>query len=150
MRHILKIDSNDIIEVNSLFMTASQRTSALDRFHVNLDSDKIKPENQHTARFIVATSSAIATGLTLAEGISVCFLEPDYNAHTMEQGWCRHCRQGNKNKLVHSWLCLNEGNKTEKRILDTNGLKEKIKQVAARKLAPGEPAAEVLSNTSVE
>ncbi len=122
-------------------MTASQRTTALDRFHVNLDSDNMTPESQHTARFIVATSSAIATGLTLAEGISVCFLEPDYHAHTMEQGWCRHCRQGNKNKLVYSWLCLNVGNKTEKRIIDTNGLKEKIKQVAERKLASGETEA---------
>jgi hypothetical protein len=34
----------------------------------------------------MATSSAIITGLTLAKGISVCFLEPDYNAYTIEQG----------------------------------------------------------------
>ncbi len=150
MKHILKINSKDIIKVNSLFMSASQRTSALDQFHVNLDSDKIIPESQHTTRFIVATSSAITTGLTLAEGISVCFLEPDYNAYTIEQGQCRHYYQGNKNKLVHSQLCLNVGNKTKKRIIDINRLKEKIKQVAERKLAPSKATTEVLSNTSIE
>jgi hypothetical protein len=67
-------------------MLASQQTSVLDQFYVNLDSDKIIPESQHTARFIVATSSVITTGLTLAEGISVCFLELDYNTYTIEQG----------------------------------------------------------------
>jgi hypothetical protein len=34
----------------------------------------------------MATSSTIMTRLTLAKGISVCFLELDYNAYTIEQG----------------------------------------------------------------
>ncbi len=49
--------------------------------------------------------------------------------------WSGHMSRDNKNKLVYSWLSLNVGNKTKKRIIDTNGLKEKIKQVTERKLA---------------
>jgi hypothetical protein len=42
------------------------------------------------------------------------------------------------------------GNKTEKRIVDINRLKEKIKQVIERKLAPSKAVTEVLLNTSIE
>jgi hypothetical protein len=42
------------------------------------------------------------------------------------------------------------GNKTKKRIIDINRLKEKIKQVIKQKLAPSKAITEVLLNTSIE
>ncbi len=88
--------------------------------------------------------------LTLAEDILVYFLELDYNAYTIEQGQYQHYYQGNKNKLVYSQLYLNVGNKTKKRIININRLKEKIKQVTEQKLAPSKAVTKVLLNTSIE
>lgn len=142
MTRILKFNHRDVIEVNSLFMKPAERSSKLQKFHVDLNSET-PAEEQHTARIIVATSSAIATGLTLAEAVSVCFIEPDYHAHTMDQGYCRHCRQGNKNAVVHSWLLMCAGNQTEQRIQESNDMKRRIQQVQGRKaqvrsLGPGD------------
>jgi hypothetical protein len=87
---------------------------------------------QETARFIIATSSAIVTGLILAEAISVTFWEVEFNAHTMAQCWCRHVRQGNKNKKFYSFLIIAKGNTTEQRILEHNKMKERIQEATKR------------------
>ncbi|KAK2629475.1 hypothetical protein QTJ16_000295 [Diplocarpon rosae] len=129
--HIERYTPDDVLLVHSM-MSPMERTATLDKFHLNVGSN-IPLEDQRPARFLVATSSAIATGLTLAEAISVCFLEVDYYAHTMEQGFCRHCRQGNKNAVVYSWVIQNDENPTEERIFNVNALRSKIQQVQARK-----------------
>ncbi len=134
MKHHLHIPDADIISINSLNRSSNATTKELNRFHINLESGT-PPEEQETARFILATNSAITTGLTLAEAISVGFLEPDFNAHTMAQGYARHCRQGNKNKAgVYSWLFTAKGNKTEERIQEVNHMKAKISEVQTRKV----------------
>ena len=130
MVHIRKISEDDIIWVNKGDMTPDQISKALSRFKVNYDSEiPVK-----TARYIIATSSAFATGLTLNEAISVTFLEPDFNAVTILQGFARHWRQGNKNKKVYSYLLIAVGNHTEDRIQNKNKLRGAIQEATKRKV----------------
>ena len=91
-------------------------------------------EKQHTARFLIATSSSFAVGLTLAEAISVGSLEPDFHADTIAQAFHRHCRQGNKNKIVYSWMFSAKNNKTETRIQEVSKLRKLIENAASRKV----------------
>lgn len=134
MIYILKINPEDVI---FLYKPMGQRkiNDALARFHVNVDS-KIPAKEQKTARYIVATSSSFAVGLTLAEAVSVGFLEPDYHADTVAQGIHRHCRQGNKNldHGVESWMFMVKDNKVEGRIFDVNNLRKQIINAAERKV----------------
>jgi hypothetical protein len=111
--------------------SSKMRTKELDRFHGSLNS-RIPMDQQKTARFIISTSSAIATGLTLAEAITVTFWEVDFNSHTMKQGFCRHVRQGNKNQECYCYLLVAEGNATEEKILAQNQLKERIQATTQR------------------
>lgn len=131
MKHILNISPKDVIVVTSN-MTSKNRTTELDRFHPNLEKNL---DDQHTARFILATAYAIATGLTLAEAISVCFMEPTWDAAIVSQGYSRHCRQGNVNPKVYSWLLLSKENSVEAKIMETNKMRAKILQVQERKVA---------------
>jgi len=110
----------------------------LARFHVDLNKEL---KGQKTARYIVATSSAFAVGLTLAEAISVGFQEPDYRAATMLQGYARHCRQGNKNMTVYSWMFLAERSAVEDKIVRVNKLRATINEAVERKTSekPTEP-----------
>lgn len=112
-------------------MSTKERSSALDRFHIDVNASL---KGQHTARYIIATSAAITTGVTLAEAMTVSFIEPDFHAHTMAQGWARHCRQGNKNKIVWSNLFLAQGNEVEMRIIGNSKLRAKIQEVQTRKV----------------
>ncbi|KAK6591460.1 hypothetical protein H4I95_12190 [Botrytis cinerea] len=115
MVHILEIEPADIIFLYKPMVPA---------------------EDQRTARYIVSTSSSFAVGLTLASAISVAFLEPDYHADTVAQGFHRHCRQGNKNldHGVESWMFMVKDNKVEARIFDVNNLRKQIISAAERKV----------------
>ena len=77
--HILKIPKEDIIFVNKTIKPKAI-SNELARFHVDLNKEL---KGQKTARYIVATSSAFAVGLILAEVILVGFQELDYRAATM-------------------------------------------------------------------
>jgi len=81
----------------------------------------------------VAKSSAFATGLTLAEAMSVGFLEPDSRAATMLKGFARHYRQGNKQVSVFSWMFLAKESAVEDRICRVNKLRSSINEAAIRK-----------------
>jgi hypothetical protein len=60
--------------------------------------------------------------MTLAEGLTLGFLEPDFRRSTILQGFTRHCRQGNKNPLVFAWLFLATVSPVEERIQTINAL----------------------------
>jgi len=122
-----------VITLDSASMTPVQRTAAIARFHINPE-DSTPPAEQQTARFIVATSAAIAVGLTLAEAINVTIIEPDYIITNMIQSWGRHCRQGNKNKLVYSILLTAKDNMTEEKIMIINSYKSVIEKASSRKV----------------
>ena len=77
MIHVKKIPKKDIVFVHSK-MTSKEITRRLSKFHVDPESPTPIGE-QHTAKYIVGMSSVIATGLTLAEGIAVASLEPDFH-----------------------------------------------------------------------
>jgi hypothetical protein len=112
------VPRQDVISVNN-WKTPSpaKRTAALSKFHVDLGS-KVPVGEQDTAKFVIATSSAISLGLTLAEAISVSFLEPDYDPGKLAQGFARHCRQGNKNKEVYCYIFMVKKSKIERKILE--------------------------------
>lgn len=110
-------------------MTPAQISKELERFKADVNK---KVQDQKTARYIIATSSAFSVGLTLSEAISVGFLEPDYRATTMIQGLSRHCRQGNKNPQVCSWIFRAKGSTVEERICQVNRLRSCITKAAAR------------------
>lgn len=135
MKYILEIPAKDLI---FLYKPMGDRRihKELDRFHGDLDSE-VPIEEQSTARYIISTTSSIGVGLTLAEAISVGFLEPDYHADNIKQGFARHCRQGNKNieHGVESWMFVIEGNTVEERIQEVNKLREQILESATRKVA---------------
>lgn len=82
---------------------------------------------------MLATSSAISIGLTLAEAISVSFLEPDYDPGKLAQGFARHCRQGNQNPEVYCYIFLAKGNRIEDKILEISQLRKQIDSVQNRK-----------------
>ncbi|KAK6591796.1 hypothetical protein H4I95_12038 [Botrytis cinerea] len=134
MVHILEIEPADIIFLYKP-MGQAKINAALARFYIDVDS-KVPAEDQRTARYIVSTSSSFAVGLTLASAISVAFLEPDYHADTVAQGFHRHCRQGNKNldHGVESWMFMVKDNKVEARIFDVNNLRKQIISAAERKV----------------
>jgi hypothetical protein len=133
MRHYRNVSKDDLIAINGWSTpTPKNKTAQLDRFHVDLGSST-PVDQQKTARFVIATSSAISIGLTLAEAISVSFLEPDYNAGKVAQGFARHCRQGNKNKKVYCDIFLAKGNKVEENILEISKLRKTIDAVQNRK-----------------
>ncbi|KAF7856816.1 hypothetical protein EAF04_009579 [Stromatinia cepivora] len=151
MIYILKIEPEDVI---FLYKPLGQTkiNAALARFHIDVDC-KIPAEEQKTARYIVSTSSSFAVGLTLAEAISVGFLEPDYHADTIAQGIHRHCRQGNKNldHGVESWMFMVKDNKVEGRIFDVNNLRKQIINAAERKVDgnAGKDKQNITSNPSI-
>jgi hypothetical protein len=122
MVHILKIPKADIIWINKL-MSAKALTAELARFKTDVNRESL---NQKTARYIIGTTGAFAVGLTLSEAISVGLLEPDFRVATMIQSMGRHCRQGNKNEVVCSWLFLAKGNMVEQRICRVNKLRSQI------------------------
>jgi hypothetical protein len=107
----------------------------LAQFHVNLESNK-PPSEQHTARYVIATTSSCGVGVNLAEAISVSFLEPDYHLDAFFQGCGRHCRQGNQNfeHGVESFLLTVKGNTFEERIHTRNKLREQIQNSTTRKV----------------
>jgi hypothetical protein len=150
MKYILKFPKEDLIWV---YKPLGQSTidSELDRFHVNLDSD-VPFEEQQTAKIIVATSSTFAVGLTLAEALAVGSLEPDFHADTIAQAFHRHCRQGNKNKVVYSWMFYAKDNKTEDRIREVSKLRKLIENAASRKVnkAMKGAATRPATNTNLE
>ncbi len=132
MKYILKVPKKDLIWIyKPMGQAAIDRE--LNRFHVDLDRDDA-PEHQHTARFIIATSASFAVGITLSEAISVGALEPDFHADTIAQAFHRHCRQGNKNKVVHSWMFTAKDNSTESRILQVSSLRKVIEESITRKV----------------
>jgi hypothetical protein len=130
MTKILKIPKSDVIFVNKI-MTAKNITKELDRFHVDLTKEKSKQDP--TARHIIATSSALAVGLTLGEAMTVAFLEPDFRPATTIQGYFRHCRQGNQNAKVYSWMFIASRSAVEERIQNVNNLRKGIIAAASRK-----------------
>jgi hypothetical protein len=132
MKYILKISKEDLIWI---YRPLGQPTidRELEKFHVDLDSS-VPFAEQNTARFIVATSSSFAVGLTLSEALSVGSLEPDFHADTLAQAFHRHCRQGNKNKVVYSWMFYAKDNKTESRIRKVSQLRKLIENAASRKV----------------
>jgi hypothetical protein len=127
------VPRQDVISVNN-WKTPSpaKRTAALSKFHVDLGS-KVPVGEQDTAKFVIATSSAISLGLTLAEAISVSFLEPDYDPGKLAQGFARHCRQGNKNKEVYCYIFMVKKSKIERKILEISNLRKQIDSVQSRK-----------------
>ncbi|ESZ92640.1 hypothetical protein SBOR_6974 [Sclerotinia borealis F-4128] len=133
MIHILKFRREDVVFLHKP-MGQTKINAALARFHIDINC-KTPAEEQKTARYIVATSSSFAVGLTLAEAISVGFLEPDYHADTVAQGISRHCRQGNKNLEhgVESWMFMVKDNRVETRIFEVNNLRKQIINAAERK-----------------
>jgi len=131
-RHILKIPDEDIVFINKT-MSQKKIDEMLTRFHGNMESS-IPIKEQKTARYIIATSAAFSVGLTLAEAMAIIFLEPDFRASTMTQGFSRHWRQGNKNKEVQSILLLAKDNKVEERIMMRNNLRAGIQKAATRKV----------------
>ena len=133
MKHILHVPKKDLIFVHKL-LSQKKITDELSRFSVNVDKQDI--EHQATARFILATSSSFAVGLTLSEASTVTFLEPDYRLHIMLQGFARHCRQGNKNPTTHSWLIRAAQSAVEDRICEVNTLRTAISKAAQRKQPP--------------
>jgi hypothetical protein len=128
MVHILKIPKADIIWINKL-MSAKALTTELARFKTDVNKESL---NQKTARYIIGTTGAFAVGLMLSEAISVGLLEPDFRAATMIQSMGRHCRQGNKNELVCSWLFLAKWNVIEERIRMVNRLRAQITSAVAK------------------
>jgi hypothetical protein len=136
MIHILKIPTEEIIFINKT-MGAKKIDMELARFHIDVDQSSL---DQQTARYIVTTSGACSHGLTLAEAISVGFLEPDYRASTMLQGYARHCRQGNKNTKVYSWMFLAKNNPVEGRICQVNKLRQSINEAAEESTKATKPA----------
>jgi hypothetical protein len=138
MKYTLKIPERDLIWISKL-RTPKQITNQLKRFHKDLGVELKKREGKeveelHTARYIIATSASFSVGITLNEAISICFLEPDYRPHTMKQGYARHTRNGNPNKLVHSWLLTAKGNAQEERILEVNAVRANITAATKRTL----------------
>jgi hypothetical protein len=114
-------------------MTQSKINDELERFHADPYSPTPVAE-QKTPRYVIATSSAFSVGLTLTEAIAIIFLEPDFKAETMAQGFSRHWRQGNKNEVVHSFLLLAQANNVEDRIMTVNKLRAGIEKAATRKV----------------
>ena len=131
MTEILKIPKDDVIWVYKS-MTNSAITKELERFHVDVS---IEPKKQKpTARHIVGVSSCLAVGLTFAEALTVGFLEPDFRPANEIQGWFRHCRQGNENPEVYSWMFIADGSKVEERIQSVNKLRKAIQGTVSRKV----------------
>lgn len=112
-------------------MGQSKIDSELTRFHGNVESH-IPLAQQATPQFIVWTSSCGSVGLTLAEALSVIMFEPDYDINTVIQSYYRHCRQGNKNKVVYTGMLYIEGNATEERILMRTELRQRIQSTTTR------------------
>lgn len=128
------IPAEDMVIVNAWRTPNSNQTNeALARFHVDIDS-KIPVEEQKTARYVLSTTSAISIGLTLAEAIEVTFLEPDYNAGKIAQGFARHCRQGNPNTVVWCNIIQVEQNFVEDKIMAMSDLRRQIEVVQQRKV----------------
>jgi hypothetical protein len=129
-----KIKAKDVISLNAWRTPdVKQKTAALARFHVDIGSE-IPINEQQTARFIIATSSAISLGLTLTEAISVSFLEPGYHPSKITQGFGRHCRQGNRNKMVYCNIFMVLGNKVEEKIMGISRIRKQILEVQNRKV----------------
>ncbi|KAE8440337.1 hypothetical protein EG329_008565 [Mollisiaceae sp. DMI_Dod_QoI] len=133
MVHILGVPKFDVIFIYKP-MGPKKIDAELARFHVNPDNEA-PAKDQKTARYIISTSSSFAVGLTLAEAISVGFLEPDYHADTVAQGFYRHCRQGNKNleNGVESFMFFAKDNAVEGRIRNLNEMRTLILKAATRK-----------------
>lgn len=132
MKHILKIDPSDLVFLNKT-MSASEITKGLERFQGNVDSPTYATD--HTARYIIATTSSFALGLTLAEAKYVALLEPDFQLSTVTQVFARHCRQGNKEKVVFAYLFRAKDSIVEERIQNVNNLRQLIDQATERKVA---------------
>lgn len=88
-----------------------------------------------TPQLMSATSSAVSIGLTITEAMAVAFVEPDVRLATMAQGWARHWRQGNKNRIVYSLLYIAADNEVEEKIMAVNQLRKKIGGAVKRKAA---------------
>ncbi len=61
----------------------------LAKFRIN---PEVASENQKTARYVIATTSSFAIGVTLAEAVSVSILEPDFHPQTTIRVFHRYCR----------------------------------------------------------
>jgi hypothetical protein len=96
--------------------------SMLERWHNN--DDPMQPT------VIVATTGALSVGLTLAEATEVILVEPNIRAAVEMQTFCRHCRQGNKSKVVFSRLLYTPGHKHEENILMRNRSRKGLSQIA--------------------
>jgi hypothetical protein len=133
MKHIRKIPMEDVI-----FLSKTMRQTEIDndlkRFRIDIDVGGAKPE---TARYIVATTGSMAVGLTLSEAVSITLLEPDFRRHVMLQCFCRHCRQGNKNPVTYSNLCVARGSSIEERINQVNDLRGSIERATSRRTNEG-------------
>jgi hypothetical protein len=138
MKYKMKVPDKDLIY---LYQDMLDFDKQIARFHVDLASNT-PVEDQHTARFMVATSSCIHVGHTLAEALVLGLLEPDFRRAYMLQLFCRHHRQGNKNHLVYTFLFLATVSPVEEKIQEVNQWRATIDQSAQRK------AREVLGTTA--
>jgi hypothetical protein len=91
--HITKLDEQRAIDI------------LLDIWHDNSDPDQ--------PRIMVATTGAMAVGLTLAEAQEVIMVEPNSSAAVELQSFCRHWRQGNMNPVVFSRQLVNPNHPAE-------------------------------------
>jgi SNF2 family DNA or RNA helicase len=96
MIHVLKIPEVEIIFIHKL-LDAKKIDAALDKFHGDSNTNE-------QPRYVVATTTSFAVGLTLSEATGIGLLEPDYVLANELQAFCRHNRLGNKNKRTYSWL----------------------------------------------
>jgi hypothetical protein len=130
-----KTAKHDLIFVTKVD-SPKEQTRKLNRFHVDLKSQE-PVHLQKTARYIIATSSCLSHGLNLPEATSVSFFEVDYNLATMDQGFHRHHRPGNKNKYTYCWTFADKNSAVEASIRERNDFKKAITNATTRKV--GEP-----------
>ncbi len=127
MTKILSIPEDEIVFLYKL-LSQPEVDRGLMRFHGELRGQRRWP------RYIIATTSAFGTGLTLSEAVTVCLLEPDYRLSAELQCFARHSRQGNKNKATFSWLLYAVGNSREDNIRKRNKARKLIDQTLEGKV----------------
>ena len=132
MKHILKVPEKDLIFLHKK-MSQAKINQQIALFHGNEKEHDLPASERPTPQYIITVSSVFTVGHTFAEVTVIAFLEPDYRAAVMAQAYARHCRQGNKNKQLYSWLFLAGNNTIEDRICKVNKLRGAIEDGVQQK-----------------
>jgi hypothetical protein len=118
---IMSISPRSVLHITKLSVQLS-----IDKMLEDWHNDD-RPNYPH---IIVATTGALAVGLTLAEATEVILVEPNIRAAVEMQTFCRHCRQGNASSKVFSRLLYTPGHRHEENILMRNRSRKGLSKIS--------------------